>query len=65
MATFTGWYSIEQNGKIWIDADSLEEAEALVEKVISGEIEMESLPGFKTKTKMYDFGVDELEEEEN
>lgn len=65
MATFVGWYSIEQSGKIWVDADSQEEAEALMEKVTSGEIEMESLPGLQTKTNNYDFDFGELEEEES
>lgn len=43
-------FSEEQYGYYYFDAESVEEAQALIEQLEEGEIDAEELPGFYQKT---------------
>jgi hypothetical protein len=64
MARFQVWYTEETTYKAYFEADSLEQAEELLEQVQRGETFTEELPEFHSKIKesgLY-VGMDTLEE---
>jgi len=65
MATFEFWYDESYTYKAWIEADSQEEADELINRVEDGEIELTDLPKFQNKDKGYTLTVDSLIKEVN
>lgn len=51
MPTYMTWYSDGEYGKLWFDADNPEQAEELLQKVLDGEMLMESLPRYEKSIK--------------
>ena len=64
MPVYEFWYDETNTFKAWITADSLEQAEELVNKVQDGNLEMEDLPGFENRSKAYELLIDTVEEME-
>lgn len=54
MKTFTIGYYEEATGSVAFEAESLEEAEALIEKVRNGELFIEELEGYGKKERTYE-----------
>jgi hypothetical protein len=61
MATFVAWYSIEDHGKLWFVADSLEQAQHLIDQVPE-RMSIEDLPSVKMKLNGSELVIDGLEE---
>lgn len=51
MKTFQMWYSTGEYGKMWFDAEDIDQARELVEKLEQGEISPDELPGFSSSIK--------------
>jgi hypothetical protein len=64
MPVYEFWYDETNTFKAWITADSLEQAEELVNKVQDGNLEMEDLPGFENRSKAYELLIDTVEQME-
>lgn len=64
MPTYEFWYDETYTYKAWLDADSQEEAEALLVKVRDGEIHLEGLPEFDSTDKGYELLIDTTSIEE-
>jgi hypothetical protein len=62
MATFEFWYSETIDSKGWFEADSLEHAKELIEKVREFEIDVEELPEFFSKEKGNERQIDTPEQ---
>jgi hypothetical protein len=64
MATFIAYYSTGDYGKVWFDADSLEEARDLIDQVLDGNtfMNMEDLPNVGIKLKGNELEIDGLVE---
>lgn len=60
MATFMAWYSTGEYGKMWFDAENIEQARELLGKVQSGEISPDELPGFNFSVKGEGWEFDDL-----
>ena len=60
MATFSAWYSVEDFGKLWFEADSLEQAQDLIDQVPE-RMSIEDLPSVKMKLKGSELVIDGLE----
>jgi hypothetical protein len=51
MGKYAVWYDQTDTYKLWLEADSLEQAKALLQQVNIGEILVEDLPEYATKLK--------------
>lgn len=60
--TFEFWYDETYTYKAWIEADSQEEADLLIEQVEEGELEITDLPKFQNKDKGYTLTIGMLKE---
>lgn len=65
MATYEFWYDETYTHKAWIEADSQEEADELINRVEESEIEIVDLPKFRNKDKNYTLTIGMLQEVEN
>ena len=68
MGKYAVWYDQTDTYKLWLEADSLEQAKALLQRVNTGELGVEDLPEFDSKLKGVEIqvAIDTLEElEEN
>jgi hypothetical protein len=63
MAVYEFWYDETYTYKAWIEADSQEEADALIEQVEGGELEITDLPKFQNKDKGYELTIGALMKE--
>lgn len=61
MPEFTFWYTETQGYRAWFTADSLEQARELLGKVECGELDMEELPEFGSKTKYYELTTEDID----
>jgi hypothetical protein len=62
MKTFTAQFSTGEYGTLWFDAETKEEAQELLQKVLDLDLLMEHLPNLFTKTKGDELEIDGLEE---
>jgi putative SOS response-associated peptidase YedK len=62
MATFEFWYDETYTFKAWFEAESQEEADALIEQVEEGELEITELPKFVNKDKGYELAIGAVSE---
>lgn len=60
--TFEFWYDETYTYKAWIEADSQEEADELINQVEMSEMEITDLPKFQNKDKGYTLTVGMLQE---
>jgi len=51
MGKYVVWYDQTDTYKLWLEADSLEQAKALLQRVNTGELGVEDLPEFDSKLK--------------
>jgi hypothetical protein len=58
MATFTVWFSQTDTSKAWFEAESKEQALALLEKLNSGEIDHTQLDNLSIKLKEVELEFD-------
>jgi len=65
MPTFEFWYDETYTYKAWFDAENLEEAKKLLDKVTDGEISIDQLPEFGNKDKGYKVSFEHATIEEN
>jgi hypothetical protein len=65
MPTFEFWYDETYTYKAWFDAENLEEAKKLLDKVTDGEINIDQLPEFGNKDKGYKVSFEHATIEEN
>jgi hypothetical protein len=63
--TFEFWYDEVYTYKAWIEADSQEEADELINQVESGDLDINALPKFQNKDKGYTLTIGQLTEETN
>ena len=52
------WYNVEEAWKASFTANSLEEAEALLEQVENGDINLDELPNYYERNKGLDTSID-------
>jgi hypothetical protein len=57
METYEIWYDEVYTYKAWFTADSKEQAQELLERVESGEIEIDSLDNFVSKDKGHEIQI--------
>lgn len=62
MPTYSAWYSTGEYGKLWFEADSLEQAQEFLDDVQMGNIDFSALPKLETKIKGEELEIDGLEE---
>lgn len=62
MATFMAWYSTGEYGKLWFEAENIDEARELLDRVQRGEISVDELPGFDSSIKGDGWEFDDLHE---
>jgi hypothetical protein len=60
--TFTFWYDETYTYQVWFEAESLEEAQALLAQVDESEIEVSELPNVSQKDKNYHFEATDVSE---
>ena len=51
MPMFSVWYTESNTYKVWFKAESLEAAQAMIDKIEQGEMSIEELPGSEQKLK--------------
>lgn len=64
MKKFNVSYVEESSGNIWFEAETMEEAQALVDKLRSGVINADELPNFGKKERSYETDFQYLKEVE-
>lgn len=62
MATFMAWYSTGEYGKMWFEAENIEQARELLDRVQRGEISVDELPKFDSSVKGDGWEFDDLHE---
>lgn len=58
MPTYEFWYDETTTYKAWFDAENLEEAEKLLDRVQDGEMNIDDLPEFGNKDKGYEVALE-------
>lgn len=61
MAKFGAYWSTGEYGKLVFEADSLEDAQAMIDKVEAGDLDMRDLPEVFIKNKGYELEISNLE----
>jgi hypothetical protein len=62
MAQYEFWYSESYDYKAWFTAENQDEANALLEKVENGDLDINALPNFQNKDKGYELQLGLAEE---
>jgi hypothetical protein len=65
MALFEAWYQTGEHGKLSFEADSMEEAEGLLDQLSQGKIEFSDLRNHFAKVKGDELEFNELEQLED
>lgn len=65
MATFEAWYTTEDYGKLWFEAEDKAQAQELLSAVSQGQLSITDLPLMQSFEKGYEVQFDMVERVDN